>query len=448
MVFIFRQHYLTSFFLNAFNSPCEEEFLINGIDGIDIGLIKIFLLLYADDIVIFSSSPEGLQDGLNQLETYCKRWKLQVNTSKTKIMVFRKGGMLPRNLSFSFDNTVLEIVNKFTYLGIVFTTGGSFTETQNTLAGQARKALFLLEKYVYKFTTLTVSHMIDLFDKLILPILNYCSEVWGFIQANTVERVHLHFLKKLLGVKKSTQNDFIYGECSRTSLLAKRQYFIIKYWFKILQCSERKYITYIYKMMLTDLDEYPNKINWAYLVKDLLSRMGFYHVWLNQGVGNVNLFLNLFKQRLTDNFTQIWHERLSNSSRANFYTHIADFRPKAYLNSVKVLKFRNSLARLRVSSHRLEIEAGRWARPHKPVNERLCNICNCLEDEYHFVIECSLYNSLRRKYIDQVYWRRPNMYKFINLITSDNNRTINNLAIYVHKAFKLRNNEFYVENNQ
>ena len=99
-------------------------------------------------------------------------------------------------------------------------------------------------------------------------------------------------------------------------------------------------------MMLTDLDEYPNKINWAYLVRDLLSRMGFYLVWLNQGVGNVYAFLNLFKQRLTDYFTQNWHERLSISSRANFYTHIADFRPKVYLNSVKVLKIRNSLARL------------------------------------------------------------------------------------------------------
>ena len=148
-----------------FLNDLEEEFLINGIDGIDIGLIKIFLLLYADDIVIFSSSAEGLQDGLNQLETYCKRWKLQVNTSKTKIMVFMKGGMLPRNLSLSFDNTVLEIVKKFTYLENLFTTGGSFTETQNTLAGQARKALILLEKFNYKFTTLTVSHMIDLFDE-------------------------------------------------------------------------------------------------------------------------------------------------------------------------------------------------------------------------------------------------------------------------------------------
>ena len=97
----------------------------------------------------------------------------------------------------------------------MFTNGGCFTESQNTLAGQTRKALVLLGKYVYMFTTLTVNHMIDLFDKLILPILNYCSEAWRFIQANAVERVHLLVCKKLLGVKESTQNDFIYGEYGR-----------------------------------------------------------------------------------------------------------------------------------------------------------------------------------------------------------------------------------------
>ena len=71
--------------------------------------------------------------------------------------------------------------------------------------------------------------------------------------------------------------------------------------------------------------------------------MGFYDVWLTRGVGNLRLFLSLFKQRLTDNFVQTWHERLDNSSRAKFYRNIADFRPKAYFNSVKVLKFYNSL---------------------------------------------------------------------------------------------------------
>ena len=63
---------------------------------------------------------------------------------------------------------------------MVFTVGGSFSEAQNTLAGQAQKAIFQLNKYLYKFTILSPRHKLDLFDKLILPILNYGSEVWGF----------------------------------------------------------------------------------------------------------------------------------------------------------------------------------------------------------------------------------------------------------------------------
>ena len=54
---------------------------------------------------------------------------------------------------------------------------------------------------------------------------------------------------------------FIYCEYGRYLLLVnKRQCFIIKYWFKILNRNENKYIEYIYKMMLADIEEYPNKI--------------------------------------------------------------------------------------------------------------------------------------------------------------------------------------------
>lgn len=54
-------------------------------------------------------------------------------------MIFRKGGMLRQNLAFFYDGEQIEIVSKFKYLGIVFTPGGSFSEAQNTLAGQAQK---------------------------------------------------------------------------------------------------------------------------------------------------------------------------------------------------------------------------------------------------------------------------------------------------------------------
>ena len=137
------------------------------------------MLLYADDIVIFANCAEQLQESLNMLSDYCRRWKLTVNVSKIKMMVFRKGGLLLRNLVFYYNGHQLEIVKSFKYLGIVFTVGGSFAEAQNTLAGQAQKAIFELNKYLYKFTYITPKPNLELFDKLITPILNYGCEVWG-----------------------------------------------------------------------------------------------------------------------------------------------------------------------------------------------------------------------------------------------------------------------------
>ena len=69
------------------------------------------------------------------------------------------------------------------------------------------------------------------------------------------------------------------------------------------------------------------------------------------------------------------------------------------------------MTKLRTSSHRLEIEVGRWARPNRiPIDERKCITSNKLEDELHFLLECSLYNDLRNQYIKKYYWQRPNIY--------------------------------------
>jgi len=63
------------------------------------------------------------------------------------------------------------------------------------------KAIFALNKYLHRFTNIYVRHKLKLFDKLVLPILTYGCEVWGFHTANSIERVHLQFCKRLLGVK-------------------------------------------------------------------------------------------------------------------------------------------------------------------------------------------------------------------------------------------------------
>ena len=103
-------------------------------------------------------------------------------------------------------------------------------------------------------------------------------------------------------MKAQTQNDFIYGELGRCSLQQCRINSAIRYWFKIIQCPVEKYVKIVYNKLYENLDRYPNKKSWVKSVKSILENLGFNDVWLHQGVGNVNHFLLIFKQRLRDNF--------------------------------------------------------------------------------------------------------------------------------------------------
>ena len=63
------------------------------------------LLMYADEIVLISSSATGLKKHLHTLQSFCKDWKLNMNTDKTKVCVFgRDRGCQP----FLWNGTILE----------------------------------------------------------------------------------------------------------------------------------------------------------------------------------------------------------------------------------------------------------------------------------------------------------------------------------------------------
>ena len=100
----------------------------------------------------------------------------------------------------------------------------------------------------------------------------------------------------------------------------------------------------------------------------------------------------------------------NDSSKALFYKNISDFGFLSYLNVVQVKKLRIALSRLRLSSHRLEVEMGRWARPVRvQYDERECRICGLLEDVFHFLLEGPIYRNLRNMYIEKYYYAWPSM---------------------------------------
>ena len=96
--------------------------------------------------------------------------------------------------------------------------------------------------------------------------------------------------------------------------------------------------------LLNDLNDFPNKTNWASQVRDTLFNLGFNEVWYNQSVGNEAIFLFTLKQRLTDISIQNWNARLNESNRAIFYRNLNFFCYKSYLD-IKSDRLRHSLSR-------------------------------------------------------------------------------------------------------
>ena len=72
---------------------------------------NISCLLYADDIVIMSLSEEGLQKCLDELNKFCKEWKLTISMKKTKCITFQKQNKVNKRSSFFIDGKVVQNVS-------------------------------------------------------------------------------------------------------------------------------------------------------------------------------------------------------------------------------------------------------------------------------------------------------------------------------------------------
>ena len=85
--------------------------------------------MWADDILILSETKEGLQKKLDSLAEYSKVNRLTVNTKKTQCMIFNKTGRLLKNHKFTYNNTTLECVREYKYLGFIVTPSGEIGKT-------------------------------------------------------------------------------------------------------------------------------------------------------------------------------------------------------------------------------------------------------------------------------------------------------------------------------
>lgn len=111
---------------------------------------NVSMLMYDDDIAVCADTKVRLQEKIDTVVDFCKKWGLKANLLKTKIMVFRRGGIIKTFEKWNYAGVPIEIINRYKYLGDFFTVKLNWSLCKNTVAQQAKKALNLVNMYTYK----------------------------------------------------------------------------------------------------------------------------------------------------------------------------------------------------------------------------------------------------------------------------------------------------------
>ena len=418
--------------------------------GVDIGTYHLNCLLYADDVILLSQNEVGLQNCLKKLEHYCADWCLDVNLDKTKVLVFNKAGKLYKH-EFKFNCETVESVREYKYLGVTFSISGSFSAASSELYKKALKGIFKLKR-IFGSSYPNSSVAFHIFDHTIKPILTYGCEIWASMSkamrsADNIldslyqnfhgEKLHTKFCKYVLGVHSKASNLACVGEVGRCPIYIDFCNDILKYYFYASQ-----------------------KINDSLIGQTLKVSMNLYQTGVKSwytGVNTILKELNLnetncdqAKFSLINMYKTFWRNKLENEAvlkkgkLRTFYSFKSVFHKEVYLDVVKDRSHQQALTKLRISAHKLEIENGRYSK--KSITDRLCKKCsqNKVEDETHFICDCSCYQSERYKLFDYIKQETPNFAslsssgKMIWLMTCENSSILNMFAKFVNTCISLR----------
>ena len=160
---------------------------------------------YADDIAIFSDTPEGPQSRLISYNDVAKRMGLCINTIKTETMC------IGNTADFFVDGTKLANITRLKYFGSYVSSDCSMKKEIASLIQAMSCAFGRPRKRVFNSHDLTASTKVAVYNQCLMPLLMYGSETWTLYQHEIMQlrtRQQLH-LRLILNIK---WDDYISNE--------------------------------------------------------------------------------------------------------------------------------------------------------------------------------------------------------------------------------------------
>lgn len=396
-------------------------------------LYNLFLLLYADDTVIFSENCNELQKGLNLTKKYCDKWDLKLNVGKCKVVIFSRGKVRKLPILFIGDEQI-DVVSEFNYLGLKLNYNNKMFVAQKDLYDRASRAMFSLLQKASKLM-LPIDIVLDLFDKTVIPVLLYGCEIWGYNTLELVNKLQIKFYKFLLKLRDSTPSVMVFGETGKLPLSITIKVRMLCFWFKLACCNDKTKISSLMYKILLHL--YRSNIYYSpYLkfIEKIHNELGLSNIWLYQNelnISNLEWYKEKCKQILKDQFMQNWLSNVNNDQICYCYRMFKqNFGQEPYF-SLLPNEYIITLVKFLTTNNALPVNRLRFTGILR--KNRICTKCHLgdIGDEFHFILVCPFFSDIRGKYIPQYFCTRPNCYKYHELFTTKNKALLLNLRCFI-----------------
>jgi hypothetical protein len=350
--------------------------------------------LYADDLILIAKSTLGLQEHLCSLEHFCRRVGMQVNISKTKVVVFSNKRKHNQH-KFYFEGNILEEVADYKYLGIDFNRNLSWDgcRKKRTLGGW--KAFYSFQNRCREAELWDWKTTLTLFGLLVIPVILYGCELWASstteMQWKQIEKIQKQLITNKFKIKSAVPYAILLSETGAAPIEAIAMVRVIRYLKKIEQMEEGRWPKFVFSDRLCK-----RKKTWMRQNNKWFSKWGICLSMCPTKSKEIKTFvMDKFHKRT-------WEKELG---RKNKY-YIEEFNPthnhqqKAYIGANISWRSKILIAQLRTNSHQLRCETGCWKRPKEKWEERVCILCSSgkVETEKHFILECEALKDSRKNY--------------------------------------------------
>ena len=214
----------------------------------------------------------------------------------------------------------------------------------------------------------------------------------------------------------------------------------IKNWLRINNGEVNEILACITNSQSSSVD-----YTWTSQTKQFLSKYGFGYLWL-QKPSDKNLFKNLLSKtmiHLKDCTSQEFFSTLKSRSKLRTFSKyklIYEMEPYILYPNFKQ---RQVVSKLRISDHKLQIELDRYHKPSLELSERTCPFCsNEIEDEYHFITECPMYNDERHRVKTTLSSAQTSDYQFFTNIFNCRKEFMKLISCFILKISDKRTEAF------